>query len=408
MAQIKFDLLSGSGPFTIVIKAGEDSSTDPNRYVSGGIPGIIEYKEIPDGLPHEYTIRVTSPSCEPYQATFTTTNPCKAKPTVNVQQDCNTFKNTGKVFLSVTSTLTDYNQVLLKVFSGSTIITTQIIDTGVAKLIEVPNNTNLKIRVENSFYSNCATEVTYATSCSSAPTCDVSLEIGSVTPDAIVSETPIPTITSVTVLGDQVTIKGTSVCEGKIQVYKRNLNNFTALTARTIPVVNGTWTHSFTGTSGTYSADAFCPAYTRPSQLSFGFASVTAPEEPETPPQETGVINRAGLEYNPGSNTFVGVNTNTDVQAQLVSTGNTTGWLDLNEFGYSSGGQFYNKRLVIGNLPAGNYTIKVRIKGKTEEISVNNIVLANQQVIKNLYDKDAVTPTPTPATFQAVTYITTN
>lgn len=378
MAFFSFNLKTGTGPFTIVVREATETR---NRYISGTIPGVIEYEEIPDGLPHEYVLQITSPSCEPFEGKFTFQSPCKAKPALNVAQDCVAFSTTGKTYLKINSSLQEFSTVLIQVYDGTSVIFNGIIDSSVEKSIEVPNNKSLRIRASNPLYSTCFTEITYSTACKSENVCDVELVVEVVTPDTVISYTPIPNIVSAKVDGTQVTVTGTSVCNGTIRLYKRSGTSFNPITERTIPVTNGEWSYTFTGTSGTYAADAYCTNYTNPSQLSFGFDSVLVPVIPDPDPEPVNaVISRAAIDYFPGGNTFL--TTQVDpfsvVQAQLTSPNNSTQWLDVTDWGSTVGGKTYNTRLVLPNFPAGTYTIKLRVKGSTDVITVNNVSISGQ------------------------------
>lgn len=398
MASFSFDLRTGNGPFTIVIRATTDPVTT-NRYISGTIPGVIEYTAIEDGLPHDYVVDITSPSCEPFRGQFSYTAPCSAKPAVNVTQDCTSFASTNKAFVNVSATLQGYSTVLLQIYNGSSTVTAQNIDTGVVKRVEIPNNITARIRVSNPLYSTCYTEINYQIKCSTVA-CDTDINIGQVNPDQVNSTTPTPNITSAVISNGQTVITGTSVCNGFIRLYRRSIttNAWVAITDRTIAVTNGTWSYTVNSASTeTYGADALCSQYTSPSAISGGFSSVVTPVDPDPEPDD--VISRTYLSYNPNSNTFITAQVTPEtaqVEARLVSTGNTTQWLTLSDWGSVFEGKAYNKRLVISNLPQGNYTITIRNKNNTSESYSSTVTVANSAINQSLYDSSAGSDPSTP------------
>lgn len=407
MAYFSFKLDSGNGPFTIKVRESNDPM-DYNRYISGTIPNPIEYEDIPDGLPHNYIVSITSPSCSAFEASFTTTSSCKAKPSLELQQNCDSFTATGKAFVKIKAALEGYSRVLLQVYDGAKTLISEEIDTGVFISREIPNRKNLKFKASNTRYGTCFTEVNFSTLCTAEVVCDIDIEIGNVSPDQVRSVTPIPAITSAKIENGVTTIVGTASCNGTVKLYKRNTttNGWTSITERTIQVTNGAWSHIVnTDDIDTYAVDGYCSQYTDPSNISAGFTSV---EVPVDPPEETVVIQRIGFSFSPGNNSFIGVQVNGNVEAKLVSTNNSTDWKTLDEYGFFIGGTLYNKRLVIPNLPSGNYTIFTRPLGQTQEVS-SSVSVGNQGFETLIYDKDAVPPEDNNSgVFRAVAYITTN
>lgn len=399
-AYFQFKLATGNGPFTIKVRESNDP-VSKNRYISGTIPNPIEYEDIPDGLPHTYIVEITSPSCDAFSGSFTTTTICRARPAIEATQNCNSFISTGKVFVDFQAALEGYSKVLLQVYDGLNSVIAEEINTSVKVTKELLNNKNYRIKVSNPVYGSCFTEINYSTNCVTSPSCDANFEVEEVNPDTVISTTPAPVITSVVVTNGQAVVSGTAACNGFVRLYRKNTSGgWDAITERNIAVLTNYWTYTFSANGGTYAADAYCSQYTKESLLSAPKDATITPVNPDPEPEPQDVLVRAYLSYNPGDNTFVTAQVTPDTaqaEARLVSTGNSTAWLPLLDWGSVYEGKSYNKRLVVPNLPQGNYTISVRNKNNTDEVQViPNLALGSTNVTRSLYEAAAPVDPSTP------------
>jgi|ERR1051325_1538669 hypothetical protein len=162
-------------PYTVVVRESTEDDTFPNRYVSGEIPGKIEFNPISDGQIHTYNVFVNGVNCA-QTTSFDLSSDCVNLPSVSASTRCTSYNPTdNSVQITVTPQLSGASQIRLVVQAGNQIFFNQFAPVNTATQITVQANTPLSIRVEDVSYGGCSNTTTYVAEC--AVSCAYSISV---------------------------------------------------------------------------------------------------------------------------------------------------------------------------------------------------------------------------------------
>lgn len=183
MASFTLKKLGTSKAEVVAIRVREQSeSSTENRYISGTIDTVINFRSKADGLSHTYIVEVEFKDCKIATSTFTLIEPCKATPALIITEDCNLVSG-SQVTLKIKATLAGSTTVRVRILSGTTVLKNEVVNSGVEVSYLVPKAT-LKVIAEHPTLVGCKNEQTHVIDCDCAFTIDIANPRGNTsTPD---------------------------------------------------------------------------------------------------------------------------------------------------------------------------------------------------------------------------------